>query len=91
MGVEAAAWLSFYIITLTRLMAIVWRLFLAAFSVDFKDFALPFSWSFPPVIVPRVIVPRVIVGRFRADTGVCPYAVKFPDVGVLPRLLFCRV
>ena len=64
---------------------------LAAFSVDFKDFALPFSWSFPPVIVPRVIVPRVIVGRFRADTGVCPYAVKFPDVGVLPRLLFCRV
>ena len=54
---------------------------LAAFSVDFKDFALPFSWSFPPVIVPRVIV-----DRFRADTGVCPYAVKFPDVGVLPRL-----
>ena len=38
----------------------------------------------PPIS--SVIVPPVIVGGFRADTGVCPYAVKFPDVGVLPRL-----
>ena len=56
---------------------------LAAFSVDFKDFALPFSWSFPPVIVPPVIVPPVIVPRVIVPRVIVPPVPTMKGMGSL--------